>query len=204
MKRRGLKVWMHNKVRAQGVARAQTQIRTRPASSRWSPAVQEGSTRARRCSPVPADGVQRGWPGLTEASAALAHAQWKRWLQGSTTRRSWSMSTTARAARDIGLRLERRPLELGVLLGDAANLHERHRGGGVALEFPVVFSRRIEKQSNALDSVMFLQMARLPDLPPVASVPSALPSWDLRYYLISGTYSETHLSLSLMRIQNNH
>jgi len=106
------------------------------------------------------------------------------------------MSTTARAARDIGLKLERRPLELGVLLGDAANLHERHRGGGVALEFPVVFSRRIEKQSNALDSVMVLQMARLPDLPPVASVPSALPSWDLRYYLISGTYSETHLSLS--------
>ena len=41
-----------------------------------------------------------------------------------------------------------------------------------------------------------VQMARLPDLPPVASVPSALPSWDLRYYLISGTYSETHLSLS--------
>ena len=34
MKRRGLKVWMHNKVRAQGAARAQTQIRTRPASSR--------------------------------------------------------------------------------------------------------------------------------------------------------------------------
>ena len=72
----------------------------------------------------------------------------------------------ARAARDIGLKLERRPLELGVLLGDAANLHERHRGGGVALQFPVVFSRRIEKQSNTLDSVMFLQMARLPDLPP--------------------------------------
>ena len=106
----------------------------------------------------------------------------------------------ARAARDIGLKLERRPLVLGVLLGDAANLHERHRGGGVALEFPVVFSRRIEKQSSARDSVMFLQMAGLP----VASVPSALPSWDLRYYLISGTYSETHLSLSLMRIQNNH
>ena len=66
MKRHGLKVWMHNKVRAQGAARAQTQIRTRPASSRWSQAVQEGSTRARRCSPVPADG------GLPDAVGARA------------------------------------------------------------------------------------------------------------------------------------